>query len=96
MGTQTRGQAVASQQSASVCSRLRCRACGGPKEAWRFFCRACWVLLPRDFRRRLFATRYKPVKHAWAISTAIAQIKYGEPEPTLFSALDHGGTGGLP
>ena len=45
------------------------------------------MLLPREFRRRLFATRYKPIKHAFAVSAAVAQIKYGEPEPTLFDKV---------
>lgn len=62
----------------------RCPACGNPKDRKRFLCVACWRILPRDFRRRLFATRFKPQAHAKAISDAVAQILYGEPEPSLF------------
>lgn len=94
--TEYRGRTTVSQQSPAPVSLngasgsevpatlTVCGACGGRKDRKLFFCLACWRILPRDFRRRLFATRFKPVAHAKVLGDAIAQIKYGEPERTLF------------
>ncbi len=59
---------------------MKCPACPREKErVGAFVCHACWRLLPSELRRSLFATRYKPLAFARALSVVVAHAQQVRP-----------------
>lgn len=80
----TAPQSSPSLPSLTVYQTTRCPTCDGVKLKRVVFCRRCWSRLPLHFRRGIYATRYKPIAHARAISVAASHLLYAVPEPELF------------